>query len=240
MSVEEAKTFLPESESPLDAFNVVSQQHFLHLDNLEDHDPKILAKVTSDFLFAGLSYFANNGYDQDLQEVGSVAWWWVRKGIVSINITNNIVKSASERHLPEGMVDEIKEQNNDPVIVLSAEVNHPKKTSQESAEFLVPVDFVKKAQNQPIEALAALVGSASQIRDFANGKHLVTPVSNIYARSVATEAHFLKETVKRYGEMDLSPRLRKSLGRYPNGLEDLPSLRYRGIKGNEFLNRKNN
>lgn len=103
----------------------------------------------------------------------------------------------------------------------------------ETTVAIVPPHLIVRAQQRPIETLAAMVFILSQIRDFANfridiDKELMNP------RAYATEAHFLLHALKEQPDLQLGPIYREILSRYPNGINDLPATaRYKGTTGAE-------
>lgn len=244
MSVEEeqASKLLPESDSVLDAFKQVMQQHPRMDSSLPDlmRLPRdSIAPVVTNFFFAGLAFLANKGYDDYIQEVGTVAWWWTHEALVTPLITPDMVEASARMGASDQTIaNAIATKPFGPHVFLGVKRDGP--IISENAYIITPVSFISRAQTQPIEALATLAQAGSEIRDFANGIAIIDP-DNIDIRADATGTHFLKGVIEKHPDVGLSPYFWNLLTNYPDGIYSLPrEARYKGGSGKEFMAQQNN
>jgi len=242
MSVESANKYLPNSESALDAFNVVAQQHFgigKTIENVQKAPLEKVARATGDFVSAGVAYLANRGYDAYLQEVGTVTWWAFNQRRVLLPVTNNMIDTAIKLGVPRELAVTAFATNDEPHLILPFQSEGVIRL-EPASYVLMPLEFVVKAQSNPIEALATIAWVGSKVRDLANGR-LTIDIINIDPRADATKAHFLHEALRRHPATNLSDRYREACSLHPNGINSLPpEARYKGISGAEFQSARNN
>ncbi len=227
MTAEEAP-HLPESDSALDAFSQVNQQHFMigkTANEIVSKDQKTIVAAGRDYFVAGLRFLENHGYDPYLREVGRVAQFWVSKNMIGVLFTSDVVVAARAMGIPETKVTEdVERKPNEPHVFIGNMIKG--KIVQTGTRLLIPVGFIVNAQRQPIEAIAALAGIGSEIRDISYAMDIIDP-GNLRGRAEATQAHFLKEATARHPEIGLSPHLRLALANYPEGIKSLHEGRYK-------------
>lgn len=243
MPVPEADHVLPQSKSMLDAFFVPTQAHFTigqTIEEIREADFEKVAKVGADFFTAGVAYLANRGHDEYIQEVGTVAWWAVNQKRALTLFTDNMRVAAIRLGIPPPVAHTEFSRNDEPKVICG--VGRQGVNILEIAYVLMPFEFVAKAQTNPIDALATMAWICSHVRDIANGRITVDP-QYMTPRAGATEAHFLREAVRRHPKVPLSEDSQTKLSLYPEAIYSarLPKeALYKGISGTEFKSASRN
>lgn len=232
MSVEAGNNFLPQKDNPSNAFDVINHRYpglgytlaEISLFSLVDLKP-----VAGDYFTAAVAYLANRGQDAYLQEVGTTVWWMVNQKRAATALTNDMFSAALQLGVPPRIARDNFTNNHEPHICYVLNKSGP--IESEMAIVLMPMDYIYLAKNKPIEALGTMAWIGSQVRDMANGRFVIDP-EHVETRAEATEAHFLKEAIRRHPETVLSADSQIVLRRYPQGIASLsPSLRYKGDTG---------
>lgn len=227
MPIKEAGQYIPEDGEMHEAYALVKRDHFKALELMQDSAFEDLQAVAGDFFTAGVAYLANFGHDKHIKEVGEVMWWSVNQQQTLVAMTDNMIGAAIQLGVPLQIALTTYSKSDEPHVLFAAE--QVRGVSKEVAFVLVPPEFIQRAVNTPVEALATMAWIGSQVRDMVNGR-LYIDQQYINTRAAATEAHFLKEAVKRYPELELAGTYAAVLKHFPFGIDSLPKVvKYRGI-----------
>ncbi len=241
MPIETAESFIPNGNDMIQAFSVVCARHVTigkTLKEIMSHPFQEVGKVAGDYFTAGVAYLANRGHDSSIQEIGTTTWWAVNQRQVQTALVDDMPGTAMRLGVPPLVARTSYANDEEPHVIFTAKRSGAQ--TVESAFVLLPPHFIVMVQNKPIEAMATMSWICSQVKDQANGR-LIIDRANIIPRAIATEAHFLREALNRYPNLQLATQYQKTLTRYPQGLDSLPAaMRYNGISGTEFRSAPNN
>lgn len=233
MPIPEADYYLSVDPSMTAAFDRAKQMHLAHVEAAKTPEGVLALpngiqdEMLGDFVFSSAAFFANRGHDQYMQELGTTVWNGFRDRTVVLMFAPDVAVSAMELGVPRRMAHGLS--GAEPVL-LTREGRGG--SGSDAGYLLTPPDYISRAINLPVEALATMSGNFSRIRDFVNGRHLTDPLDDTIERMKATIAHFVIEAHGQNPTM-LRTRLYKQLAReYPRGINSLPStLRYRAGGG---------
>lgn len=230
MPVEDGNFHLPQGESMMDAFVVPTQKHFTVGRTIEEvyQSPwGEVALATEDFFTAGVAYLANRGHDAYMQEVGTTTWWAVNQKQAIAALARSPLEAAIQLGASADDVRKVGHQPGEPYVLFAE--NRQGIVTVEFAFTLMPPEFIVKAQNRQVEALATMAWISSQVRDLANGRIRIDP-EHVLARAHATEAHFLLHAREKHPDIELASEYIWTLDKYPEGLYSLPrDVRYKGL-----------
>lgn len=210
---------MPISYDIVDAFLIPNRNHFSigqTVAEIQKRNKETVARVMSDYFTTGVAFFANRGHDKYLQEVGTTTWLAVNQRRVLTAYCEDMIGGAMQLGVPLQEAINNFRNNDEPHVILLARNN------QLVSFVLLPPNFIVRAQNKPIEALATMAWICSQVRDMVNGR-MIIDVQNVNSRASATEAQFLLEAVRQHPETILDPLYREIMAAYPQGIQSLPA-----------------
>lgn len=231
MAVPEAEKYLPKELEASHAFDEVNRWHLgaNTLDILASLPLTRIHRVASDYITTSVAYFANHTDDKLLEEVGTTAWHAINQGRALTAYCDDLRAGAIEFGMPPQYALALKPE--EPSFLIVGKVRE--RVMDETAIALIPPHLIVRAQQKPVEALAAMAFILSQIRDFSNGRKYIDRELSI-PRSIAIEAQFLLSALREQPDLQLAPIYRETLTRYPHGTDDLPArARYKGTTGIE-------
>lgn len=228
MPVPEADHYLSVDPSMTAAFDRAKQMHLAHVEVAKTPEgvlslPETVQKeMVGDFVFASVAFFANRGHDQYMQELGTTVWRGFKDGAVALMFAPDVAVAATELGLPPR---EASGLSGPEPVFLTREGRGA--SGSDEGYLLTPPDYISRAINLPVEALATMSGNFSRIRDFVNGRHLNDPLEHTIERMKATVSHFVIEAKKQNPTMLSTPLYRRLAREYPVGIVSLPrALRY--------------
>lgn len=223
MPIEAANQFLSQDHSLEAAFEVPKRMHFMigsSLEQVRRADFERVALATSDYYTAGVAYLANRGHDASIQEIGHALWGATNRQRVLTVLTDNMKRAALELGVPRQTALSGFSKNDEPHVLFMGRQQGIELI--EAACVLLPREFVVRAQNNPVEALASVAWIGSQVRDMVNGR-LQIDGYNITTRAAAFEAHFLLNALSCTEGVELSANSKALLAKYPRGIRSLSS-----------------
>jgi len=178
-----------------------------------------IVQATRDYLNACVEYFANKVCDDYLQEVGKTAEHAINQRSVLVLPTKDLKETLRKFGVSSKTLKNTDRK--DPFIIF-----HKRKSESTNdyytVLFIITPELIIRAKEKPIEALATMLHYFSNIRDFVNGR-LDKDTDDIFElRAKATQAHFLKEVIRQYPDIDLGSSYSEVLSEYPDGIDSLP------------------
>jgi len=245
MTIDAAGHFLPKNEkAPTHAYDIINARYpsIETVKDLLSLDEEVLSQMVSDYFTTGVAYLANSTNDKSLELLGDTTWIAINTKMVLTIMTSNVMAALLQLGIPsqeilnemlsrgvsradiddllkrEISIDELIEKY--PILneMYTLFIQQAKgKTLDMVAYVLVPPEFVIRCRENPVEALATMTHTCSQVTDFINNR-LPKDKSNFNVRSNIYEAHFLVNALKQDPGIQVGKFYKDLINEYPDGI----------------------
>ena len=209
------------SPEPFLAFESVKKSHPEIKNNydIQNQTPNKVTQTTHDYVVAGFKYLAVNGPGDYIKYIGSSSLYWTNRGKFEEIHTEDIMETMKYLGLGE-FISDIGPRLDEPHVFTMA--NKGRHVSYEKPMLVIPLTYILKARNRPLEAVATMARCASELTDCATGLATISSAQNLLDRALAAESHVLNSVLINNPDTPLSPQFWNSHYSFPNGLNDLP------------------
>lgn len=191
-----------------------------------------IVRTSRDCFSAGFLYLAGSIQDQDLRQIGTVAWNALMQERVVLIVTSDQGQVLVNLGINPAIASVLALHDSEPRLVYNKR-SRGRLLVEEMAAVVATPAFIDAARTRPVEALAQLTALSSNIRDIVHNRvQDASEATN--ARAQAARAHFLRYAIHRHPEVSstLSPNSLLAMETYPRGLVSLAAgMRYRGGSG---------